>query len=150
MPRQKGAIQKNWVWGGCSRCHTTDTMKFSPNTSKRSGHNTYCNDCHRVVTQKYQRRHRIKCNFGMSLEEFEVRRAEQHDLCDLCGEPLGDNRAPCVDHDRSCCPSQKSCGKCIRGIIHARCNSLLGMAHDNPEVLLKAVRYLHRWKNKTN
>jgi hypothetical protein len=35
-------------------------------------------------------------------------------------------------------------GRCIRGIIHARCNRGLGQLGDDPEVYLRAAEYVRR------
>jgi len=44
---------------------------------------------------------------------------------------LGCHNAACqeaewlqVDHDHSCCPGETSCGKCVRGLLCSKCNSL--------------------------
>jgi hypothetical protein len=47
-----------------------------------------------------------------------------------------------IDHDHGCCPGQVSCGRCFRGFLCLSCNSLLGMAGDDPDRLQIAARYL--------
>jgi hypothetical protein len=47
-----------------------------------------------------------------------------------------------IDHDHSCCPGAFSCGRCFRGFLCLPCNSLLGMADDQPARLQAAARYL--------
>jgi hypothetical protein len=57
-------------------------------------------------------------------------------MCDFCHEPLAfrsaglstGGEAPVVDHDHNCCPGRRSCGECIRGLVHGRCNILIGHA----------------------
>ena len=48
----------------------------------------------------------------------------------------------CIDHDHSCCPGSKSCGKCVREVLCVTCNSLIGFAKDDPEVLKSAITYI--------
>ncbi len=36
------------------------------------------------------------------------------------------SRSVVVDHDHACCPGDRSCGACVRGIICHSCNSALG------------------------
>jgi Recombination endonuclease VII len=47
-----------------------------------------------------------------------------------------------VDHDHNCCPGDKSCGKCIRGLLCRACNSGIGHLRDSPAVLSAALHYL--------
>lgn len=61
--------------------------------------------------------------------------AWQDEACP-CGKPF--DGKPYVDHDHACCPSvvvAKSCGNCIRGLLHPRCNHLLGVIEKNLDVI---------------
>jgi hypothetical protein len=72
--------------------------------------------------------------------------AWQREACP-CGEPF-DSR-PFVDHDHACCPPpfrrdrkrpddglrRGTCGKCTRGLLHMRCNVLVGVIEANPDVI---------------
>ena len=60
----------------------------------------------------------LRVKYVITLEEYEERTA---DGCELCGEKS--ERAYHVDHDHSCCNGQKTCGKCVRGIICHKCNT---------------------------
>lgn len=51
-----------------------------------------------------------------------------------------------VDHDHSCCPPDRSCGSCVRGLIHQRCNVILGASGDDIKILGDAISYLTRWR----
>jgi hypothetical protein len=33
-----------------------------------------------------------------------------------------------IDHDHSCCPDKRGCRNCIRGLLCADCNMMLGLA----------------------
>ncbi len=76
----------------------------------------------------------------------------QEGKCASCHEPMlrggKDPRSVCVDHDRACCPGGKSCGKCVRGLIHRNCNLVLGYAKDDLKVLRSAVAYLEQWGHR--
>ena len=58
--------------------------------------------------------------------------AAQAGCCYLCGEPL-EGRATHIDHDRSCCRGNKSCGTCIRGLACQLCNQGVGQFRDDPD-----------------
>jgi hypothetical protein len=57
-------------------------------------------------------------------------------------EPHG--RGQQVDHDHSCCPGKITCGNCVRGVLCAPCNLMIGSARDCPERLAGAVAYLSK------
>lgn len=84
--------------------------------------------------------------------EFDAMWQAQDGLCAACHRPMilgGKNpSSACVDHDRGCCPDRKSCGKCVRGLVHWNCNLALGHAKDNISVLRSALEYLLRNSSK--
>lgn len=63
-----------------------------------------------------------------------------------CGNPACDNditwNGSAVDHDHSCCPNSKSCGRCVRGLLCKQCNWALGYVGDNIDKLNGLVDYL--------
>jgi hypothetical protein len=64
------------------------------------------------------------------LDTYWAMRLLRAETCDVCGHPFARTRnlrLDCVvDHDHACCPGSRSCGRCIRGIIHHACNAMLG------------------------
>lgn len=61
---------------------------------------------------------------------------QQQGLCPICGEWLivEGKRLPDIDHDHAS-------GR-VRGLLHNRCNLLLGYAQDDPKRLEAAAAYL--------
>lgn len=59
---------------------------------------------------------------------------EQDGCCYLCGEGIA-LTAAVVDHDHRCCPEGRSCTTCRRGVACHRCNKVIGMAVDSPDLL---------------
>ena len=55
--------------------------------------------------------------------------------CYLCLKPLVPGRNTHVEHDHSCCGPAKTCPFCRRGLACSRCNTTIGMAEDNPDLL---------------
>lgn len=69
-------------------------------------------------------------------------------ICDLPMEEKGrSGNAVTVDHDHGCCRGIRSCGKCVRGLVHRRCNLILAGANDSTSVLGKAIVYLNSWRS---
>ena len=67
------------------------------------------------------------------------------ELCYLLDQPCGicgSRENMQIDHDHSCCPGSKSCGKCVRGALCGNCNAGLGHFRDDVSKLRKAIEYL--------
>lgn len=82
--------------------------------------------------------------FNMTLEEYDSLLLAQNNGCAICGKsPEANGRRLCVDHDHKCCPyKDKSCGKCIRGLLCHDCNVALGGFKDNVDLLRFAAQYV--------
>ena len=82
---------------------------------------------------------------------FDQKMAEQGSVCEISGLPetsvnksTGNTYPLAIDHDRSCCPGNRSCGKCLRGLIRRNLNAALGMFGDDPDLLEAAAAYIRR------
>jgi hypothetical protein len=84
--------------------------------------------------------------YKLSPEQFIAILEAQGNTCALCGEAFSREGKlyPVVDHNHACCPGERSCGMCIRGVIHSRCNTGLGYFSDSPIHLRKAADYLEK------
>ena len=82
----------------------------------------------------------LKYSYGMTLEQYEERKVRQRGLCPICFQPLedSDKGRPCVDHVRGT--------KVVRGIVHDRCNLVIGHAHEDPQILRNAAEYLEKYQ----
>lgn len=89
-----------------------------------------------------QRRVQIKHLYGISVDEYCRLLDEQNGACAICGHVAASTFELAVDHDHSCCPGHKSCGKCVRGLLCDRCNRGLGYFGDDAVVMRAAARYL--------
>ena len=86
--------------------------------------------------------------YSVTPEWYEVQLSKQNQRCGICERELSDfKKKPCVDHDHRCCPSSRSCGKCVRGLLCVTCNFRLGAHIENmPQQLTVAEkRYLRRY-----
>ena len=82
-------------------------------------------------SQKYRRR------YGIDVEDYNKMLAEQDNVCAICGNTdLGRKMAKyfVIDH----------CHKTgeIRGLLCHKCNMILGLCNDDPEILLSGALYL--------
>ena len=96
----------------------------------------------RQITRLHNKWATLKYRTGMTKEEFLCRMNEQDNRCKMCGSPFTEADRPSVDHNHACCDKAKSCGKCVRGIIHNTCNAILGLAKDSVLKLYLGISYL--------
>ena len=84
------------------------------------------------------RRYWLKNGYGITLEEFERLLNNQKGICPVCGLPFkeGGKRRPFIDHSHET-------GQ-VRGLLHHKCNSLLGFADEDIRILTGAIEYLKR------
>jgi len=66
----------------------------------------------------------------------------QDGRCYLCGDEMSASEKIDIDHDHSCCPQNRSCWTCRRGLAHHRCNVLIGYAGDDPALLRRIASAL--------
>lgn len=87
------------------------------------------------------RRAHLKRMFGITLEEYETKLAEQNGVCYICfsEETTPGKKFLAVDH----CHESNS----IRGLLCNRCNRALGLLKDDISILENAIKYLKKYKN---
>src|SRR5262245_38575161 len=96
----------------------------------KSGRRRYCSNECQLAAQRDRSRWRVK-----GLEEDPGSRG----ICALC-RAVG--RRLDIDHDHRCCPGERACGECFRGMLCRSCNVGLGLFQDDPALLRKAARYI--------
>ena len=69
-------------------------------------------------------------------------RAEAQGGCALCDRVTPGRKGWVLDHDRSCCPGDRSCEFCRRAVLCQWCNTALGYAGDNPATLRRMADYI--------
>lgn len=78
----------------------------------------------------YKRTQRVKKKFGVSVAELEAFRTSQGGHCAICS--VTENVF--VDHNHK--------NGTLRGLLCSHCNSMIGFARENIEVLAKAIKYI--------
>lgn len=123
-------------------CHTCERWlpwdRFANDPRRARGKASNCLDCARDRT--------ILAAYGLNRSELEWLRECHNDLCALCGEPekAEGKRRLAIDHDHSCCGAVKACKECIRGLLCASCNRLLGHVEQKPLLRARFDDYLAR------
>jgi len=92
-------------------------------------------------TPKKRLEQHLKYKYGITPEQFLKAWDEQEGKCSICKDSLPDlmtyenrRRGYAIDHNHETNE--------FRGILCLECNTLLGMAEDNPDILKAAITYL--------
>lgn len=118
----------------CSSCQIVLPVSnfYTNKYVKSDGYNNYCKECTKKHVKKWQNKKKsldphgyVRACYRFKLGYLELLFASQNGCCKLCKTNLTIKTCK-VDHDHSCCPGTKTCGKCVRGILCNRCNSWLG------------------------
>lgn len=86
----------------------------------------------------YTREMHIKRKYGLSIQQYNEMFEEQNGLCAICSYKFGQKQGDCyVDHCHTT--------KIVRGLLCQNCNSAIGYARDNPDILIKASKYVENF-----
>ena len=87
------------------------------------------------IVKKAGRKYELK-KYGMTGKDYAKMARKQENRCAICGRRSDSDyfRYLFVDHDHKT-------GK-VRGLLCGQCNSILGFAGDNPQILANAIEYL--------
>ena len=132
----------------CSKCgELKPTTSFYKRSDRASGYKSECKKCNnsyeKIVNRESQairaRKSWLKTSYGMTLEDYDELLEEQEYLCAVCHTHVDDavlvsGRHFCVDHNHET-------GE-VRGLLCHLCNTMLGKARDNPDILMAGSLYL--------
>jgi Recombination endonuclease VII len=129
----------------CARCG--ENKPLSQYYRQGKGYRNPCKSCYKVqcanwpsANSERRRYATLKSTKGITKEQYEARYLEQEGKCLICSDAYPVLN---VDHDHNCCSGRsKGCGKCIRALLCRRCNTLLGLAVDDAEILYRAATYV--------
>ena len=114
--------------GTCKKCHTEYQKKYyKDNEDKRQAKNKM----NTKYVPSWKRHHLTK-------EQYEELFNKFNGKCHICRIENG----YAIDHDHSCCDKNRSCGKCVRGILCRGCNTALGNLKENANTVLNLIKYI--------
>lgn len=121
----------------CTKCHAYKTWnQFGSNSRGLNGHTSRCRRClNKVESRRDRAPRRLLRVYGLTQVEYGVMELEQDGKCKICKS----KEKLFVDH---CHETEK-----VRGLVCNTCNLMLGLAKDNPEILIKAAEYLKHASN---
>ena len=103
-----------------------------------------CKDCGRVHA-----RLTVFRRYSITEQRYDEILAAQGGVCAICKKDCRRGSLS-VDHDHTCCPGVKSCGKCVRGLLCRTCNQALGNLRDDPTLMRAAADYVESERATTN
>lgn len=142
----------------CVTCEVEKpTSEFPRNKNHPDGFSYVCKGCardYRDVNKDKLAESRVEYSllskYGLTKAAFDAKLAEQNGCCGVCGTDDPGVKGWMVDHDHECCPEEKTCGQCLRKILCNRCNLMLGLSHDDPEILRAAADYVEAHRPSTS
>ncbi|MFG3338160.1 endonuclease domain-containing protein [Streptomyces tendae] len=103
---------------GLSFCRSCEE-ELSVSEFQVSDRGTPALDCKDCKAAKH-----VERMYGLPRESFAALLALQGGGCAICGAvEAGYGRRWHIDHDHDCCPGERSCGQCVRGILCLTCNA---------------------------
>jgi len=99
---------------------------------------------HPERVKESDRKQSLSYKFGITIEQYDAMLERQGGKC-VCGKVPG-NRRLAVDHNRACCPGNKSCGKCVRGLLCGNCNTALGLLGEDKNTIERLLQYMEEYQ----
>lgn len=123
----------------CTQCGVSRTLRHYVSPRGR-----VCDICQKARTKTASRNRHVDKHYELTPEEYAKLVAHQGGKCHMCAEPRREGYAWHVDHSHGV-ERAKGTRASIRGLICARCNTLLRKVRDNPRVFLGGYHYLVSW-----
>lgn len=106
---------------------------YQRDATRSGGYSAHCKEC----THWQQIEYRYRLTQSEWLAVFEL----QGNRCAICGtDDPGHAYGFAVDHDHECCPGDRSCGECVRGIV-CQYDNIHSDRRKTPEFLAYVARY---------
>lgn len=138
----------------CNKCgESKDLELFAKGSKYNKGRRNTCKRCHADYMKNYwasnpdKRKVNIEANsrpkpnwerHKISEDKYNELFESHNGKCHSCKE----NDATTIDHDHLCCSGQRSCGKCVRGLLCHYCNTALGLMKDSKSRILLLAEYI--------
>lgn len=136
MDKKTKPGQKSWAHIPYfdKKCKVCGVMFKSPSPRK----NTCSQKCFDVNKREWKRSHNLKKHYGLTVEEYDKKLADQDHRCAICEstKTLDYGKRLSVDHNHKT-------GK-IRDLLCTRCNTVVGIMESNPELFERAKEYLRK------
>lgn len=132
----------------CSSCQELKYYtEFNKQKRTKDGLQSSCRSCQAKYNRSERSRgvrrvYKLRYRYGLTPEKYQELLDAQGGVCKICKRIDWSGKTLDVDHDHSCCPGEISCGKCIRGLLCRRCNTIIGQVEESASVLKSMIDYL--------
>lgn len=138
----------------CNKCgELKDLELFAKGSKYNQGRRNTCKRCHADYMKNYWASNPDKRKVNIELnsrpkpnwERHKISQDKYNELFELHGgkcHSCKENDATTIDHDHTCCKGQRSCGKCVRGLLCHYCNTALGLMMDSRSKILMLAEYI--------
>lgn len=93
-----------------------------------------------IKSRPLVRAEKLKYTYGITIDDYNNMLKSQKECCAICGTHKDDLKTILgVDHNHQ---TNK-----VRGLLCSKCNIALGGFHDDPILLMKAIKYLKKYEN---
>ena len=122
----KGCIGVYYAKGMCKNCYTrykrNGTVEILNYGRKQYQAGTS------IVKAEKSRSNGLMRRYKITPEQFDEM---AKDGCHICKKPKLAYKTLHMDHDHSCCPTEVTCGNCLRGVLCDACNTAVGFYETN-------------------
>ncbi len=126
----------------CASCRIEKPFdEFPRNRNHPTGYFPNCKTCESVRFAEWRQRNMEKVRFKDRVNHYKRTYGLQHALAEELANDRVDVCAICNKHRKMTVDHDHQTGA-VRGLICARCNNILGHAHDDVSVLESAIKYL--------
>lgn len=94
----------------------------------------------RPDVRQRKREHNLRKRYGISQADFDALWKVQQGQCAACLENVVSTEKICVDHNHNTFV--------VRGLIHDRCNKVIGLLHEDCNIFRTIASYLENQKSK--
>lgn len=120
-----------------SRVRYASERESDPELARERWRRGYRRNADRIREQKLDQHYRKR--YGLTKVEIDELRAARNGLCDICKRPADPRSTGGRLHVDHCHATGR-----VRGLLCGHCNTMIGLAREDPAILLAAIEYLKR------
>lgn len=150
VKKKSGRFPHSW----CAVCERKYNAKRRKPGAWMSWYNGLSDERKNEYRQKQTNKDKWR-KYGLTIDQITAILDAQYGACAACMSPITldvtadvpHSQRASIDHDHTCCPGEKTCGKCVRGLLCGHCNRILGLVNDSQVTLRALAAYLKEYEH---